>query len=78
MKLPLRYLEVAGSNPAPDMLFFSTVVLRDKIHYYEAIEEGDKGNDEVVVHYIASVMMEQYTFKSQKKGKGEEEYIREF
>ncbi|MBN1860840.1 MAG: Fic family protein [Candidatus Thermoplasmatota archaeon] len=42
------------------------VELRDKIHYYEAIEEGDKGNDEAIVHYIASVLMQQYTFKSSK------------
>ncbi|MCJ7697560.1 MAG: Fic family protein [Thermoplasmata archaeon] len=42
------------------------VELRDKIHYYEAIEEGDKGYDEIIVHYIASVLMEQYTFKSPK------------
>jgi len=39
---------------------------RDKIHYYEAIEEGDKGNDETIIHYIASVLMQQYTFKSSK------------
>jgi len=39
---------------------------RDKIHYYEAIEEGDKGNDEVIVHYFASVLMQQYSFKSPK------------
>ena len=45
------------------------VELKDKIHYYEAIEAGDKGNDEVIVHYIASVLMEQYTFKSKKKRK---------
>jgi Fic family protein len=42
------------------------VELRDKIHYYEAIEEGDKGKDEEIVHYIASILMQQYTFKSQK------------
>jgi Fic family protein len=42
------------------------VELRDKIHYYEAIEKGDKGNDETIVHYIAAVLMEQHTFKSQK------------
>jgi len=42
------------------------VELRDKIHYYEVIEEGDKGNDETMVHYIASVLMRQYTFKSSK------------
>jgi Fic family protein len=45
------------------------VELRDKLNYYEAIEEGDKGNDEVIVHYIANVLMEQHTFKSQKKSK---------
>ncbi|MBI5347381.1 MAG: Fic family protein [Candidatus Aenigmarchaeota archaeon] len=43
------------------------VELRDKIKYYEAIEEGDKGNDEAIVHYIAKVLMEQHTFKSQKE-----------
>lgn len=42
------------------------VELRDKIHYYDAIEEGDKGNDNAIVHYITSVLMAQYTFKSQK------------
>jgi Fic family protein len=42
------------------------VELRDKIHYYEAIEEGDNGNDEVLVHYIASVLLEQHTITSQK------------
>lgn len=40
--------------------------LRDKIHYYDAIEKGDKGKDETIVHYIASVLMQQYTFKSPK------------
>ncbi|MBI4015234.1 MAG: Fic family protein [Candidatus Aenigmarchaeota archaeon] len=40
------------------------VELRDKIKYYEAVEEGDKGNDKAIVHYIAKVLMEQYTFKS--------------
>lgn len=39
---------------------------RDKIRYYETIEKGDKGNDEMIVHYIASVLMQQYTFKSSK------------
>jgi Fic family protein len=42
------------------------IELRDKINYYEAIEEGDKGNDETIVHYIAKVLMEQHTFKSEK------------
>jgi Fic family protein len=42
------------------------VELRDKIHYYEAIEEGDKGKDEEIVHYISSILMQQHTFKSQK------------
>lgn len=45
------------------------VELRDKIKYYEAIEKGDTGNDEVIVHYIANVLMEQHTFKSQKESK---------
>jgi Fic family protein len=40
--------------------------LRDKINYYEAIEKGEKGNDEVIVHYIAVVLMEQHSYKSQK------------
>ncbi len=42
------------------------VELRDKIHYYEAIEEGDKDNDKAIVHYIATILMEQHTFKSKK------------
>lgn len=40
------------------------IELRDKINYYDAVEEGDKGNDEAIVHYIAKVLMEQHTFKS--------------
>ena len=42
------------------------VELRDKINYYKAIEEGDKGSDEAMVHYIANLLMEQYTFISGK------------
>lgn len=42
------------------------IELREKIKYYESIEEGDKGNDEAIVHYIAKVMMEQHTFKSKR------------
>ena len=42
------------------------VELRDKIRYYEAVEEGDKGNDDAMVHYIAKVLMEQHTFKSKR------------
>jgi len=42
------------------------VELRDKINYYKAIEEGDKGNDETIVHYIAKVLMEQHTFEPGK------------
>lgn len=42
------------------------IELRDKIKYYEAVEEGDKGNDGAIVHYIAKVMMEQHTFKSKE------------
>ena len=45
------------------------VELRDKINYYETIEEGDKGNDEAMIHYIAKVLMEQHTSKSQKEDK---------
>ena len=45
------------------------VELKDKIKYYKAIEEGDKGKDETIVHYIATVLMEQHTFKSQKQSK---------
>lgn len=36
---------------------------RDKIKYYDAIVEGDKGNDGEIVHYVAKVLMEQHTFK---------------
>jgi len=43
------------------------VELRDKIHYYETIEDGDKGNDATLIHYIASALMQQYTFKSSKE-----------
>jgi len=45
------------------------VELKDKINYCEAIEEGDKGNDDAMVHYIANVLMEQHTFKLQKESK---------
>ncbi len=38
-------------------------VLR-RTQYYEAIEEGDKGNDKAMVHYVAKVLMRQHTFKS--------------
>ncbi len=40
------------------------IELRDKMKYYEAVEEGDKGNDKAIVHYIAKVLMEQHTSKS--------------
>jgi Fic family protein len=39
------------------------IELRDKIKYYDAIVEGDKGNDGEIVHYVAKVLMEQHTFK---------------
>ena len=45
------------------------VELRDKIKYYDTIEEGDKGDDAAIVHYIATVLMAQHTFKSQKQNK---------
>ena len=40
------------------------VETKDKINYYDAIEEGDKGNDKSIVHYVAKVLIEQHTFKS--------------
>ena len=42
------------------------IELKDKIKYYEAVEEGDKGNDDAIVHYIAKVLIEQHTFESKK------------
>ena len=42
------------------------VELKNKIKYYDAVEGGDKGNDNEIVHYIAKVLMEQHTFKSKK------------
>ncbi len=39
------------------------IELGDKIKYYDAVEEGDKGNDEAIVHYTVKVLMEQHTFK---------------
>lgn len=42
------------------MLYIET---KDKINYYNAIEEGDKGNDAVFVHYIIKVLINQHTFK---------------
>ncbi len=50
-------------NKSP--LFY--IELRDKIKYYEAVEEGDKGGDDAMVHYIAKVLMEQHTFRSEDK-----------
>ncbi|MDD5446840.1 MAG: Fic family protein [Methanocellales archaeon] len=44
------------------------IELRDKMKYYEAVEEGDKGSDKAIVHYIARVLMEQHT--SDSKGIG--------
>jgi Fic family protein len=43
------------------------IEVSDKINYYEAVEEGDKGNDEAIVHYIVKVMIKQHTFKSKKE-----------
>ncbi len=43
------------------------IELKDKIRYYKAIEEGDKGKDDTIVHYITDAMMKQHTFKSTKK-----------
>jgi len=38
---------------------------KDKINYYKAIEEGDKGKDEEIVHYVAKILMQQHTFKTE-------------
>lgn len=43
------------------------IELRDKINYYKAVEEGDKGDDSVIIHYIAKTLIEQHTFKSEEK-----------
>ncbi|MHA1916955.1 MAG: Fic family protein [Candidatus Ranarchaeia archaeon] len=40
---------------------------RDKIKYYDVIEDGDKGNDEVIVHYIAKLLLEQHTFRPKEE-----------
>ncbi|MDP7079615.1 MAG: Fic family protein [Candidatus Undinarchaeales archaeon] len=40
------------------------IELRDKFNYYGAIEEGDNGNDDAIVHYIANALMGQHTFRS--------------
>jgi fido (protein-threonine AMPylation protein) len=42
------------------------IELRDKIKYYEVVEEGDRGNDKAIVNYVAKVRMEQHTFKSKE------------
>ncbi len=40
------------------------IEFRDKINYYKAIEEGDNGNDDVMVHYITKALLEQHMMKS--------------
>ena len=40
------------------------IEFRDKINYYKAVEEGDNGNDDVMVRYIAKVLLEQHMMKS--------------
>ena len=42
------------------------IELRDKLNYYNAIEQGDIGNDAIFVHYITTTLMAQYTFLSPK------------
>jgi Fic family protein len=37
------------------------IELRDKINYYRAIEEGDRGNDGAIVHYVTGVLIDQHT-----------------
>jgi len=43
------------------------IELRDKINYFNAVEEGDKGDDRRMVHYIAEVLMEQHAVKSKAR-----------
>jgi len=40
------------------------IEFRDKINYYKAIEEGDNGNDNVMVHYIVKTLLNQHMMKS--------------
>ena len=42
------------------------IEMKDKINYYKAIEDGDRGNDAVFVHYITKVLIKQHTFKSRQ------------
>jgi Fic family protein len=37
------------------------VKLKEKIKYYEVVEEGDKGNDSKIIHYIIKSLIEQHT-----------------
>ena len=41
------------------------IELKDKINYYQAIEEGDKGNDGAIVHYVASVLINQHASRQE-------------
>lgn len=41
-----------------------TVENKEKKRYYEAIEEGDKGDDAAFIKYLAETLIKQYTFKT--------------
>lgn len=60
-RVVMNWVLMSGGFP----MFY--VEMRDKTRYYEAIEEGDKGSDDAIVHYVAKVLMEQHTFVPQKK-----------
>lgn len=38
------------------------IEMKDKINYYKAIEDGDRGNDAVFGHYITKALIKQHTF----------------
>ena len=40
-----------------------TIENREKMRYYKAIEEGDKGNDASYIKYLAEILINQYALK---------------
>lgn len=57
-RLVLNWMLLRRSYP----MFY--VEAKDKIHYYEAIEEADKGKYEKFVEYVAKRLAEEFTFVS--------------
>jgi Fic family protein len=43
-----------------------TIENKEKMEYYKAIEEGDKGQDMVFIHYLTKTLINQHTFKSKQ------------